>query len=710
MVSILRKSEGGSSSSTMRGYEGDHLGFGGLGGGKGKNQKGGKGKNQEGGIGFFAATVFVTFLTTLCKIPQVIATSQEANENVQQCYDRISGVLIDDCEDVAKAGGVDVSQWDLASDALNTFGSWVGVLPPPGGWPADTIIPAYISGDDTPFPPAGWTSKNYLEMPDGKQFTLSTLDMENLASHGVTDTAVIGDMMMESAVDMRTAGRMFASYMARRESGTANTYKTETIYNPNDGKWNVDALERARMTHESQIKQYCTHGQYSTPESFAQLLVNSDIASDGRLAAMGSKIQQESHDLSIRIGTKSTQVTPDMLGFAMQRYADCQTMWTMHDTITATENMLKLHSNIGRLNVADITPDEVQTIFNQFLTGGGVSALREFKGVLGSVFNPESEKGKEIMDKIKNNLNTKMKDTQKSVKESFMEAAGETEEALITVAAKFIIIPFTAAVKGFGYSGPVRVFLSAASFGQIPTSGLPKGGDVWNLITVSDVIANFFLVITGTTAIVGLVGKVVTKPLSEMSQQRIEDKQAELDLDTQRALLDRGFIRDPRQGIISATLTGPRYLQIENMANQITQGSSVSLPSDIHISSSQATLIDNGGPPPLVVGLPDSVSIPNPLPLHSVPSEIPIADGEKKPSVYGRFKSLFSSKTNPSSKTKSLQLTNGQPGGKKRSVKKHKNRRKHTKKLNKKNRSKKNRRKKHNTVKRRNKKTARRRR
>ena len=49
-------------------------------------------------------------------------------------------------------------------------------------------------------------------------------------------------------------------------------------------------------------------------------------------------------------------------------------------------------------------------------------------------------------------------------------------------------------------------------------------------------------------------------------------------------------------------------------------------------------------------------------------------------------------------------------GGKKRSVKKHKKRRKHTKKLNKKNRSKKNRRKKHKTVKRRNKKTARRRR
>ena len=66
-------------------------------------------------------------------------------------------------------------------------------------------------------------------------------------------------------------------------------------------------------------------------------------------------------------------------------------------------------------------------------------------------------------------------------------------------------------------------------------------------------------------------------------------------------------------------------------------------------------------------------------------------------------------KTRAAAANAMLGLRQGQ-GGKKRSVKKHKNRRKHTKKLNKKNRSKKNRRKKHNTVKRRNKKTARRRR
>ena len=57
-----------------------------------------------------------------------------------------------------------------------------------------------------------------------------------------------------------------------------------------------------------------------------------------------------------------------------------------------------------------------------------------------------------------------------------------------------------------------------------------------------------------------------------------------------------------------------------------------------------------------------------------------------------------------------LALKNPNKGGKKRSIKKQRKRRKHTKKLNKKNRSKKNKRKKQRTIKRRNKKTARRRR
>jgi len=745
MVGILRKS-GGNSGSNDTGFGHGPMGFGG----------GNKGKAQTGGMNQLVVTLFVTFLVTLCKMPQVIATGQELGKSESELYDDITGLVVHDAASVVESNNLngDGGMYSYLTGIVDGATSYVWTTEEKQ---PDTLVPAFISSDNNPFPVSDYfTSKNYLDVA-GVKYELNTITLENLERIGIQDTGMLHSLVQESATELRDAGRMLAQYMTThketlvkyssdknlRTESSVSTIETEVIYDVGTGMFNLDALSREMKSLEDSLKSACTAKQYSKPQSFATLLGTNKDSHHARLAAMGSVIEEDMTQFASDIGTQSKIPTSDITVFAIDRYSSCQAAWTHYDIMKATYQILQVHGKVGTLNVRDITIEQLHTIMNDLITTGGINALQDFKTVMGAAFNPSDANTQAIMNKLSSRLTGKLEKDNKGLGQAIIEAVESGESMLIATAAEPIIILTSSAVLGGGYSGITRMTLSSLS-SSIPNT-TPRGNP-WNPITGIDFFLNIIFCIWVAKKGIGILGKTVTEPIADLRRGAIEDKKEELLLDTQRKLLENGLVPDPTQGLISTAINGPRYVQISDMGNQITQGNPSQItqgnPSQItpgnpnpnqitqgnlsqitpnpdQISSSPASLPEGVAQPPLVI-IPPSSGIFPPLPTS-------IAVGQTPPSMFSKFKGkvkgMFSSKP--------LQLTNGptqtdtssrdlaaagllalgpQKGGKKRSVKKHKKRRKHTKKLNKKNRSKKNRRKKHKTVKRRNKKTARRRR
>lgn len=637
----------------------------------------------------------------------------------------------------------------------------------------DQFVPTYISENPFPESPY-WGSRNYLSINGTNYYlnTLTMENLAQV--NGITDTSKLRSLYAESQLSARSAGRLLTAYMLnnadklterfsnsnnnlRVRESPPNTSPNTNIYDPNTGVFNVDQLQRYINSHETVLQSVCTHGQYKKDASFAILLGNGEEATKARLAAMGATIQKEMEDLATALNIKSNKVTSDIIQYATNRFSACQAAWTHYDIMIAVKSILESHSTISNLTASDINEENANKIMNQLIVGGGVKVMQDFKTVMLNVFNPDDQKQKDVLSKLQERMTTKLRKENKSYEDAFIESLKAGENVVIMTAAEAVVIPLSSAVLGFGYSGVARLVSSgAASIISIDIPRTTPRGDPWNILTITDFLLNItFILYIGAKGL-SIITSPATAVAERISQLRIEEKKTEQEIEEKKKLLEQGIVPDPRQGVLSKLVRGSQYVMIADLARQgnntqqidqdnnnpqITQGNN---------NTQQITQGDNNLQITGTATLPQGERVENVPIVIAPPNFPPRIDPSnlvhpRQPSFLGRMISSFRRNnqqrpllpdvsrdsrqaaatgqlplpTNPLSeediKTQAaqgmLELQNvPNRGGKKRSIKKQRKRRKHTKKLNKKNRSKKNKRKKHKTIKRRNKKTARRRR
>lgn len=746
---ISLKSDGGNTGNYGHNVP-KHLNFG---GGKKNKKKGGSSHDF---------LIMIIFLVGLCKIPSVIADNQGKPSN--EIHNAITEAVLDTAADAVHATNPNIED---GSTYYQFLLDTVGSLPANFGdllfttdtVKSDQLVPTYIS--ENPFPESPyWGSRNYLSI-NGTNYYLNTLTMENLAQvNGITDTSKLRSLYAESQLSARSAGRLLTAYMLnnadklterfsnsnnnlRVRESPPNTSPNTNIYDPNTGVFNVDQLQRDINSHETVLQAVCTYGQYKKDASFAILLGDGEEAKYARLTAMGATIQKEMEDLAKALDIKSNQVTSDVIQYATNRFSACQAAWTHYDIMIAVKGILESHSTISNLTASDINEENANKIMNQLIVGGGVKVMQDFKTVMSNVFNPDDQKQKDILNTLEKRMTQKLTKENKSYQDAFIESLQSGENLVILTAAEAVIIPLSSAVLGFGYSGVARLVSSgAASIISIDIPRTTPRGDPWNILTITDFLLNItFILYIGAKGL-----SIITSPAiavaDGLTKLRLKEEDHKVKIAEKIKLLEQGIVKDPTQNFFSLLVRGPQYVKIKDLAQQITQGNNpqidtqgdnnpqitgtATLPPDQRVETfpivfAHEELTSRIDPSNLVNPSQQSsffrrmISRMNPLRRNNQQQLLKnVSYDSRQAAATGHLPLL----TNPQSEEEErrqaaqgmLELQNvPNRGGKKRSIKKQRKRRKHTKKLNKKNRSKKNKRKKQRTIKRRNKKTARRR-